>query len=111
MVNPDSQQGQMLAAQTAGMEEPVAGQGAQASNATANTTGGPANMGAPAASPNPWEGKDPAKAAAWAKLTPAQQKWMGGADPTDPNIIARAPKTESVSYDELDRLVNLVHYR
>lgn len=41
---------------------------------------------------NPWEGKDPAKAAAWAKLSPEDQKWLGGADPTDTAILARAPK-------------------
>ena len=40
---------------------------------------------------NPWEGKDPAKAQAWASMSPADQKWLGGADPTDPMILARAP--------------------
>lgn len=40
---------------------------------------------------NPWEGKDPAKAAAWATLTPEDQKWLGGADPTDKFILYRAP--------------------
>ncbi len=40
---------------------------------------------------NPWEGKDPAKAAAWAKLSPEDQKWLGMADPTDDIILARAP--------------------
>lgn len=39
---------------------------------------------------NPWT-NDPAKSAAWAKLSPADQKWLGGADPTDPYILARAP--------------------
>ena len=39
---------------------------------------------------NPWA-NDPAKSAAWAALTPQDQKWLGGADPTDPNILARAP--------------------
>ena len=46
----------------------------------------------PAGAPNPWEGKDPAKAAAWASMTPEDQKWLGGADPTDKFILARAPK-------------------
>ena len=48
---------------------------------------------APAASglPNPWEGKDPAKASAWAALSPEDQKWIGKADPTDKFILARAP--------------------
>jgi hypothetical protein len=40
---------------------------------------------------NPWAGSDPAKAAAWAALTPEDQQWLGGADPTDQNILARAP--------------------
>jgi hypothetical protein len=39
---------------------------------------------------NPWA-NDPDKSAAWAALTPQDQKWLGGADPTDPNILARAP--------------------
>jgi hypothetical protein len=39
---------------------------------------------------NPWA-NDPAKSAAWAALTPQDQKWLGGADPTDPYILARAP--------------------
>ena len=51
----------------------------------------PAPAAAPA-TPNPWEGKDPAKAAAWATLSPEDQKWLGGADPTDKFILARAPK-------------------
>jgi hypothetical protein len=70
----------------------------------------------PAGAPNPWEGKDPAKAAAFAKLSPEDQKWLGGADPTDQYILARAPKKgkpvqESTSYDEIQRLVSLVQYR
>lgn len=40
---------------------------------------------------NPWEGKDPAKAATWAALSPEDQKWLGNADPTDQAILARAP--------------------
>lgn len=40
---------------------------------------------------NPWEGKDPAKAAAWAALSPQDQEWLGGADPTDKFILMRAP--------------------
>ncbi len=39
---------------------------------------------------NPWA-NDPAKSAAWAALSPDDQKWLGGADPTDPYILARAP--------------------
>lgn len=40
---------------------------------------------------NPWEGKDPAKAAAWAAMSPEDQAWLGMADPTDQYILARAP--------------------
>lgn len=43
---------------------------------------------------NPYTGKDPVKAAAWAKLSPQVQKKLGGADPTDPYIIARMTKGE-----------------
>jgi hypothetical protein len=49
---------------------------------------------APAVS-NPWEGTDPARAEAFAKLSPEDQKWIGNADPTDPNILARAPSQPS----------------
>ena len=38
---------------------------------------------------NPWEGRDPAKAQAWAKLSPQVQQKLGGADPTDEIIIGR----------------------
>lgn len=42
------------------------------------------------ASANPWIPKpDTSKQDAWAKLSPAQQKWLGQADPTDPYILAR----------------------
>ena len=128
---------------------PAAGQSASpaeapaASNATANTTGGPTNLGtagtqataggyapapaaaAPAAPENPFAPKADPKVAAWAKLSPAQQKWMGGADPTDPIILARMRKAvpdapaaapqqatmEGAGYDEIQRLVSLVQYR
>lgn len=72
--------------------------------AAAPATGGSAAQPAPAAAPaatptaapaagatNPWEGKDPAKAAAWSKMSPEDQKWLGGADPTDNIILNRAP--------------------
>jgi len=51
----------------------------------------PAAPAKPAGAPNPWEGKDPAKAAAWATMSPEDQKWLGGADPTDKFILARSP--------------------
>jgi len=41
---------------------------------------------------NPFAPKEDPKIAAWSKLSPAQQKWMGGADPTDPIILARMRK-------------------
>jgi hypothetical protein len=53
------------------------------------TPGGTVTQSAPAAN-NPWA-NDPAKSAAWAALTPQDQKWLGGADPTDSAILARAP--------------------
>jgi hypothetical protein len=34
---------------------------------------------------------DPSKSAAWAALSPEDKKWLGGADPTDKFILARAP--------------------
>lgn len=49
---------------------------------------------APAAAPagtNPWA-NDPAKAAAWAKLSPQVQKKLGMADPTDNIIVSRMVK-------------------
>jgi hypothetical protein len=49
---------------------------------------------APIAGANPWEGKDPAKAAAWAKLSPQVQKKIGMADPTDNIIVSRMAKGE-----------------
>jgi hypothetical protein len=39
---------------------------------------------------SPWAA-DPAKDAAWKALSPEDQKWLGGADPTDQFILARAP--------------------
>ena len=43
-----------------------------------------------AAASSPWA-NDPAKDAAWKALSPEDQKWLGGADPTDQFILARAP--------------------
>ena len=45
----------------------------------------------PAGPASPWA-NDPAKDAAWKALSPEDQKWLGGADPTDKFILARAPK-------------------
>jgi hypothetical protein len=39
---------------------------------------------------SPWA-NDPAKDAAWKALSPEDQQWLGGADPTDSAILARAP--------------------
>jgi hypothetical protein len=38
----------------------------------------------------PWPASSP-QAAVYAKLSPADQKWLGGADPTDPYILSRSP--------------------
>lgn len=61
-------------------------------NPDGTTSGGiaPAPAAAPAAAASPWA-NDPAKDAAWKALSPEDQKWLGGADPTDPFILARAP--------------------
>lgn len=65
-------------------------------NPDGTTSGGLARPPAPAAAPaagpaSPWA-NDPAKDAAWKALTPEDQKWLGGADPTDKFILMRAPK-------------------
>lgn len=45
---------------------------------------------APAAPKGPWPEGSP-QDAAWQKLSPEDQKWIGQADPTDQMILARAP--------------------
>lgn len=70
--------------------------GGQAASPTA------APAAAPAGATNPWEGKDPAKAAAWAKLTPEDQKWLGMADPTDTIILNRAPNKGKPAPQKVD---------
>lgn len=45
---------------------------------------------APAAPTGPWPAGSP-QDAAWQKLTPEDQQWIGQADPTDQMILARAP--------------------
>ena len=81
----------------------------------------------PAAPANPYA-NNPAQAAIYAAMSPADQQWAtkGGGKPdlTDPYIAARAPNkfkpaaapapaTESVSFrnDELNRIVSLVRHR
>ena len=49
----------------------------------------PAQAAAPTAT-GPWPAGSP-QATAWAALSPEDQKWLGGADPTDQMILARAP--------------------
>ena len=49
-----------------------------------------AEPAAPAAQTGPWPAGSP-QATAWAALSPEDQKWLGGADPTDQMILARAP--------------------
>jgi len=74
---------------------------------------------APVVNNGPWPAGSP-QADAYSKMSPEDQKWLGGADPLDPYILARAPnkgqpatpaQQESVGYDELQRLTSLVHYR
>lgn len=55
----------------------------------------PAATSTVSATPNPWAGKDPVKAQAWAALSPEDQKWLGNADPTDKAIMSRAPSAGS----------------
>ena len=50
----------------------------------------PAIAAASAPATNPWIGVDAEKSLAWSKLSPAEQKYLGKADPTDPAILARA---------------------
>ena len=117
---------------------PAVGQGAQPS-APAAAPAPAAPAAAPAVNPNnPFGPKTDPKVAAWEKLSPEQQKWMGGADPTDPIILARmraavpdkapaaapaaapapagaagyAPKAVAESaYSDLDRIMSIVQYR
>lgn len=51
--------------------------------------------------PNPWT-NDPVKSAAWSKLSPEDQKWLGGADPTDEFILARAPNKGKPPVQKVD---------
>lgn len=108
------------------------GQGAQP---TAPAPAAAAPAAAPAVNPNnPFGPKTDPKVAAWEKLSPEQQKWMGGADPTDPIILARmraavpdkapvaapapaaaamaAPSAVAESaYSDLERIMSIVQYR
>ncbi len=96
--NPAAQAG-AAAGGAAGATTPTPAPTTGATGAAAALSGGAAAPAAapaappakPAGAPNPWEGKDPAKAAAWAALSPADQQWLGMADPTDKIILARAP--------------------
>jgi hypothetical protein len=45
---------------------------------------------------------DPTKSAAWAALSPEDQKWLGGADPTDKFILARAPNKGKPAPQKVD---------
>lgn len=119
----------------------MTGQAPAASDATANTTGGPANMGAPAAAPQTSMNTDDEAGAqqfdpTWGgtKAAPdtrtAAEKFlpnfMGGKSaPTAANKNATwnnaqqaavsnpagAQVTETAGYDELQRIVSLVHHR
>jgi hypothetical protein len=71
---------------------------------------------AAAALVNPWTGTDPesqAKARAWNLLSAKDQEWIGGADPTDKYILARAPnkgmyKNEKPPLGPIDSAVNAI---
>ncbi len=53
----------------------------------------------PISNSNPWtKPADKAKAEAWEKLTPAQKKWIEGADPTDRAVIDRMNKAPETRY-------------
>jgi hypothetical protein len=127
-----------LGAGANGAAAAMASQSAPASNATANTTGGPANMGAPAATPDnsqvatddipfdpTWGGTKaaPDTRTAAEKFLP---NFLGGkAAPTAANKNATwnnaqqaavsnpagTAMAESAGYDELQRIVSLVHHR
>ena len=79
-----------MQAQVANPLQPAPGDAAQAAAAPAPGDAAQA-AAAPSALPNPWDGKDPTKAAAWSALSPEDQKWLGNADPTDKFILARSP--------------------
>ncbi len=57
-------------------------------NPVRDSSGKPVQSGTPAPAAD-------AVAAAKAKLTPSQLKWLGGANPTDPAIMARMPKPKA----------------
>ena len=98
--------------------------GTDAAPAAAPAAPAPAAPAAPAIK-NPYQGADAEKFAA---LTPQDQEWLtrGGGVPNinDPIILSRAPNQgkpaaapapapvkESVGYDEVQRIVSLVHHR
>lgn len=58
---------------------------------------------------NPWAGKDTSKADAWSRLNAEQQKWLGGADPTNTAILNRMPKasvpTLSNDLDKVNKMI------
>ena len=62
----------------------------QAAQPAPATPAAPAAPTAPAAVKGPWPEGSP-QDAAWQKLSPEDQKWIGQADPTDQFILARAP--------------------
>jgi len=50
----------------------------------------PTTPAAPVVNNGPWQAGSP-QADAYSKMSPEDQKWLGGADPLDPYILARAP--------------------
>lgn len=70
--------------------KPAVTPSAQAAPVTAPVTAPTAEPAAPAVNNGPWPAGSP-QADAYSKMSPEDQKWLGGADPLDPMILARAP--------------------
>lgn len=117
-VTADGAWGPQTAAKFAGAGAAKPAEPTQAPIVTPVTPTAPAAPTAPAYSPtNPHVPKpDTSKQDAWEKLSPEQQKWLGGADPTDPYILARmrkavpdaAPVQETVGYSEDQTLARII---
>jgi len=75
-------------AATAPAGTPAAATSVDAAKASGAAMNAPAP--APAVNNGPWPAGSP-QAAAYSKMSPEDQKWLGGADPTDAAILSRAP--------------------
>ena len=66
----------------------------------------------PISNSNPWtKPEDKEKAEAWEMLTPAQKRWIEGADPTAPGVIARMNKAPETRYPKNDNEVQAAYKR